>query len=167
MVLKKSLKNTPESTLPVLVPSEKLLGRSSFLLNKAAQRIRDIYEQVLSPMKLTGKHIGVLFILEERGSISQNELGKCTYIDRSTIVDLIDDLEKMGLVERKEHPTDRRSHAIYITAKGKELLPVVDKQALEIEKKFLDCLSAQEQKSLIQILRKLVLSHFAVSKDLR
>ena len=167
MVLKKSFKKGPETPLPTLIPSEKLLGRSSFLLNKAAQRIRDIYEEVLRPANLTGKHIGILFILEEKGSISQNELGKCAYIDRTTIVGLIDDLEKEGLVERKEHPTDRRSHAIYLTAKGKEALPAFDKKALEIEQKFLDCLSAQEQKNLIQILRKLVLSHFTVSKDLR
>lgn len=167
MVLKKSSKKLPETQLPILIPSEKLLGRSGFLLNKAAQRVREVYEEALRSTGLTGKHAGVLIILEEKGSIPQNELGKCAYIDRTTVVGLIDDLEKMGLVERKEHPTDRRSHVIYLTAKGKELLPAINKHALEIEGKFLDCLSAQEQKSLIQILRKLVLSHFNVSKESR
>src|SRR5665213_1547925 len=167
MVLKKLIKKTPQTPLPLFIPTEKLLGRSGFLLNKAAQRVREVYEEALKSTGLTAKHAGVLMILEEKGSIPQNELGKCAYIDRTTVVGLIDDLEKMGLVERKEHPTDRRSHVIYLTAKGKELLPAINKHALEIEGKFLDCLSAQEQKSLIQILRKLVLSHFNVSKESR
>lgn len=167
MVLKKLTKKTVPAPLPTFIPTEKLLGRSGFLLNKAAQRVRDVYEEALKPTRLTAKHAGVLMILEEKGSLSQHELGKCAYIDRTTVVGLMDDLEKLGLVERKEHPTDRRSHAIFLTAKGKELLPVIDKHAVEMEKKFLDCLSAQEQKGLIQTLRKLVLNHFNVSKESR
>jgi len=167
MILKKKSKKAQPAQLPILIPIEKLLGRSGFLLNKAAQRVREVYEEALKPTGLTAKHAGVLMILEEKGSLSQNELGKCAYIDRTTVVGLMDDLERLGLVERKEHPTDRRSHAIYLTAKGKDVLPVIDKQALEMEREFLDCLSAQEQKSLIQILRKLVLNHFTVSKESR
>jgi DNA-binding MarR family transcriptional regulator len=167
MVLKKRIKKTSQAPLPLFIPTEKLLGRSGFLLNKAAQRVREVYEEALKSTGLTAKHAGVLMILEEKGSLSQNELGKCAYIDRTTVVGLMDDLEKLGLVERKEHPTDRRSHAIYLTAKGKEILPVIDKHAVEMERKFLGCLSSQEQKSLIQILRKLVLNHFNVSKEPR
>jgi DNA-binding MarR family transcriptional regulator len=167
MILKKKLKKSQPSQLPILIPTEKLLGRSGFLLIKAAQRVREVYEEALKPTGLTAKHAGVLMILEEKGSLSQHELGKCAYIDRTTVVGLMDDLERLGLVERKEHPTDRRSHAIYLTTKGKDVLPVIDKHALEMERAFLDCLSTPEQKSLIQILRKLVLNHFTVSKDAR
>jgi DNA-binding MarR family transcriptional regulator len=168
MVLKKLVKKASAgSPLPIFIPTEKLLGRSGFLLNKAAQRVREVYEEALKPTGLTAKHAGVLMILEEKGSLSQHELGKCAYIDRTTVVGLMDDLEKMGLVERKEHPTDRRSHAIYLTPKGKEILPLIDKHAVAMENKFLGCLNVQEQKSLIQILRKLVLNHFNVSKESR
>jgi len=167
MVLKKLAEKKPSAPLPLFIPTEKLLGRSGFLLNKAAQRVREVYEETLKPTGLTAKHAGVLMILEERGTLSQNELGKCAYIDRTTVVGLMDDLEKMGLVERKEHPTDRRSHAIFLTPRGKELLPVIDKHAVAMERKFLGCLNAQEQKGLIQTLRKLVLNHFNVSKESR
>ncbi|HXL73802.1 MAG TPA: MarR family transcriptional regulator [bacterium] len=167
MVLKKLVKKAPQAPLPTFIPTEKLLGRSGFLLNKAGQRVREVYEEALKPTGLTAKQAGVLMILEERGSLSQQELGKCAYLDRTTVVGLMDDLEKMGLVERKEHPTDRRSHAIYLTPKGKEILPVIDKHAEAMERKFLGCLNAQEQKSLIQTLRKLVLNHFNVSKESR
>lgn len=163
----KNTKNPLETVASTLSLSEKLLGRTGFLLAKAAQRVRDAYDSQLDPMGMTGRHGGVLAILGEKGNISQSEIGSCTYIDRTTVVAVIDDLEKLGLVERKEHPTDRRSHAIYLTEKGKEFLPKIDKQAMETEHKFLECLNAQEQKTLIQLLRKLVLSHYTVMKETR
>jgi DNA-binding MarR family transcriptional regulator len=105
--------------------------------------------------------MGVLVVLSGKGSISQHEIGLCTHIDRTTMVALIDDLEQKGLVERQEHPTDRRSHSLVLTAKGKELLPKAHKLSEAAEKNFLNGLTAREQKEVIQLLRKLILSHFA------
>jgi DNA-binding MarR family transcriptional regulator len=109
----------------------------------------------------------LLTILEEKGSITQSELGNWAHIDRTTIVALIDDLEKAGFVERKEHPTDRRSHAIYLTVKGKELMPQIEKIVKDSEQEFLEPLAAQEQKTLLQILRKLVVHHYSMPKETR
>jgi DNA-binding MarR family transcriptional regulator len=163
----KNTKNPLETVASTLSLSEKLLGRSGFLLAKAAQRVRDAYDSSLAETGMNARHAGVMAILGEKGTISQSEIGSCTYIDRTTVVAVIDDLEKLGYVERKEHPTDRRSHAIYLTEKGKEYLPKIDKQAMETEGKFLECLNTQEQKNLIQLLRKLVLNHYTVTKETR
>lgn len=164
MVVKKTVKKLSENPSGALILSERLLGRAGFLLNKAAQRIRDLYEEGLKPLGIIGKHAGVLMVLQEKGSISQNEIGKCVYIDRTSMVSVIDDLEKLGLVERKEHPTDRRSHIIYMTAKGKEFLPGAEQLTAEVEKKFLACLSGKEQKDMLRILKKLVLNHYVEVK---
>ncbi|HEY5038623.1 MAG TPA: MarR family transcriptional regulator [bacterium] len=165
MILKKTDKKTEESQEAGTWFSERLLGKAGFLLNKAAQKVRDAYEAQLSPLGLTGKHYGVLAVLEEKGSVTQHEIGKCVYIDRTTMVSVIDDLEKLGLVERKEHPTDRRSHAIYMTVKGKETLPKAHQLGVSVEKRFLECFSAKEQKELIKLLRMLVVTHYAVTKE--
>ena len=161
------MKKQEEVPSSAFITSEKILGRVGFLLNKGAQRVREVYEEILRPMGLTGRHAGILLILEEKGSITQQEIGKCAHIDRTTMVDMVDDLERLGLVERKEHPTDRRSHSIYLTQKCREALPSIEKLCQVAESQFLSCLSAKEQKDLIQILRKLVLSHYALSKESR
>jgi len=140
---------------------EALLGRMGFLLNRGAQRVRETYQAALEPLGIDGKEYGILLVLSGKGSISQHEIGKCTHIDRTTMVALIDDLEQKGLVERQEHPTDRRSHALVLTAKGKDLLPKAHKLSETAEKKFLSGLSAHEQKEVVQLLRKLILAHFA------
>jgi DNA-binding MarR family transcriptional regulator len=145
---------------PEAIP-DALLGRVGFLLNRGAQKVREVYQTALEPLGIDGKQMGVLVVLSGKGSISQHEIGLCTHIDRTTMVALIDDLEQKGLVERQEHPTDRRSHSLVLTAKGKELLPKAHKLSEAAEKKFLNGLTAREQKEVIQLLRKLILSHFA------
>ena len=164
MTFKKAERKPEEPAGDELGFSEALLGRTGFLFKKAAHRIRESYEGRLGPLGLAGKHYGVLSVLEERGSITQHEIGKCVYVDRTTMVGIIDDLEKKGLVERKEHPTDRRSHAVYLTAKGKETLGKAHHLASSVDKQFLECLSAKEQKELRQILRKLVVAHYSSTK---
>jgi len=165
MVLKPLFQKTNEpSRLPEGIP-ETLLGKMGFLLNKGAQKIRDAYGEALEPLGIDGKQWGVMVVINERGSVSQHEIGKCTHIDRTTMVAVIDDLEQKGLVERQEHPTDRRSHALVLTPKGKEILPKAHKLGEAADKKFLSGLSAHEQKEILKLSRKLVLSHLAVDAN--
>jgi DNA-binding MarR family transcriptional regulator len=50
---------------------------------------------------------------------SQAALGQRLGIDRTVLTYLIDDLEELGLVERRQHPTDRRHRRIVATSKGR------------------------------------------------
>ena len=163
-MVKKTSENRGQTPREVPAFPEILLGRMGFLINKAAQKIRDLDETALKPLGIMGKHLGVLLVLREKGAISQHETGKCIHIDRTTMVDILDDLEKLGLVERKAHPTDRRSHAVYLTAKGKETLPRAHHLGLAVEKKFLSGFSPRERKEFTYLLKRLVLSHYSGAK---
>jgi DNA-binding MarR family transcriptional regulator len=165
VILKKIEKNSSEMPESEVGTSELLLGRAGFLLNKAAQKVREFYEEQLRPLGLNGKDYGVMVVLEEKGSISQHEIGMCIYIDRTTMVGIIDNLEKRGLVERKEHPTDRRSHSIYLTPKGKDTLSKAHHLGIQVEKRFLNCLGVKEQKEFLRLLKQLVITHYGISKE--
>ncbi len=140
------------------------MGRVLFLLKKASFKAQEFSEEYLGPLGLTGRHLGVMLVIEEKGSISQQEIGKCVQMDRTTMVQVIDELEKMNLVERKESPTDRRAHAVYLTVKGKEILPKADQLGGAAAKKLLAPLETREQKELIRLLKKLVVAHYSTSK---
>lgn len=141
------------------------MERVSFLLNRSAQRVREYTETALKPYQLTGRHVGVMTAIHERGSIQQNEIGLCMRIDRTTMVDVVDDLESKGLVERKDNPADRRAYALVLTAKGREILPRAQKLGFGAEQRFLSHLSIKEQKELIALLQKLVHAHFSESES--
>src|ERR1700733_2326524 len=101
MLLKKTEKKPLETTGPLFL-LESLLDRMLFLLKKATLKAQEFSEENLGPLGLTGRHLGVMLVIEEKGSISQQEIGKCVQMDRTTMVQVIDELEKMNLVELKE-----------------------------------------------------------------
>ena len=71
------------------------------------------------------------------------------------MVGVIDELEGMGLAERRANPDDRRKHAIYLTVKGKRKLDRARASALEMINEELAPLDAEERQTLRLLLRKL------------
>ena len=61
--------------------------------------------------------LGVLLLVEANPGSNQTRIGKALGIDRSTLVSIIDMLEKRGLIRREPSPTDRRSHALVLSAR--------------------------------------------------
>jgi DNA-binding MarR family transcriptional regulator len=101
---------------------------------------------------------GVLNVLDAEGEITQQALGVSTAIDPSSMVATIDDLEKRGLVERRQHPTDRRAHALHITEAGQETLTKGRRLAREAQDRLLAPLSAEEREQLHGLLLRLALA---------
>ena len=88
----------------------------------------------------------------ERDSLSQQAIGERLRIDRTTMVSLIDDLERAGYVKRDRNPGDRRAYVITLTPAGKRAQAraeqAVDADALE----FFGRLSESERQQLHRLL---------------
>ena len=106
-------------------------------------------------MGLSVRLCGVLNLLAE-GPISQQAVGEQLGIDRTTVVELIDELEQQGVVVRRRNPADRRSYALTLTPKGqtvqKRAAGVFDAAADE----FFDALEPAERQVLLDMLRRLI-----------
>ncbi len=92
-----------------------------FLLSKAYQRAWAIMREEIEPYDLTPPQFALLSFLWLQDGLTQVELSEKGQIDRSTVGGLIDRLERNGLLERRQHPQDRRAHKIYLTEHGKEM----------------------------------------------
>ncbi|WP_195909261.1 MarR family winged helix-turn-helix transcriptional regulator [Microlunatus sp. Gsoil 973] len=68
------------------------------------------------------RHLGVLADLAEHSPSKQRELVERVQLDKTSLVYVLDQLERLGCAERRPDPTDRRSHAVVITPKGRRLL---------------------------------------------
>ncbi|HVZ79907.1 MAG TPA: MarR family transcriptional regulator [bacterium] len=148
---------------PARVP-DSMLERMGFLLNRSTQKMNEIALRTLEPLGLMGKHLGVLLTLKEKGPIPQQEIGNCIHVDRTTMVQIVDDLERLGLVERKDNPEDRRAYSLSVTAKGRETLTKGLHLVSSAEKEFFADLPSKDQKELVRILKHLVLSHYYPQK---
>ena len=97
---------------------------------------------------------GVLVIIEANPDMKQSELARATHLDRSTVVTVIDNLERRGLVERRVALHDRRSNAIRLTEAGGTLLKKLKRQVMAHEKRLMGNFSADERETFIRLLQK-------------
>ena len=102
---------------------------------------------------------GVLVIIEANPDLKQSELARATHLDRSTVVTVIDNLERRGLVERRIALHDRRSNAIRLTDAGTTLLRKLKREVSQHEKRLLDKFSPAERETFLALLKKVFPEH--------
>lgn len=95
----------------------------------------------IAPMGIDTREWAVLNCLTEERGYSQGEVAQRLGVDRTTMVALVDDLQRKGLVVREPHPEDRRKNRVELTLEGRNVLkrgaPFID----DAERRFLAVLS--------------------------
>ncbi len=132
------------------------LGESTgFLLSKAAQLVRERFENRLCARDLTAQQVGILSLVSSRTVATQREIGKALRIDRTTMVYLVDRLEEMRLLERQDNAADRRSYAVKITSAGTGALKKAMNDARRVENDVLRDFSERDLRTLRRILSRI------------
>lgn len=94
------------------------LGRSIAVV---ARLWRGELDRRLQPHSLSQARYALLTLLAEaKGPIAQNDLAERAGIAGPTLVRQIDQLEKNGLVKRRDAPGDRRVKHVCVTPAGRE-----------------------------------------------
>ena len=93
-----------------------------YLLTFIAEHATERFEAAVAEYGIRSKHASVLVVVDAEGPMSQRALGRRLRIDKSPMVGLLDDLERVGLAERRRSESDRRVQAIHLTPKGRRVL---------------------------------------------
>lgn len=136
-------------------PPEPLASAPGFLLSWNGQRIAARFAAALEPLGLRPPLFGVLTLINSEPGLTQQRLVARSHIDASSMVAVLDELEERRLAERRTHPSDRRKHAIHLTAKGKKALEKARAAAIASAKEVFEPLEAAEVETLRDLLRKL------------
>lgn len=102
-------------------PSAHLTGRTGYLLIELGKVALAGADEALAPLGLSAVHLRVL-TLAASGVASQQSMVTETGIDRTTMVGLVDDLERLGAARRRRAVDDRRRYEVVLTADGEALL---------------------------------------------
>src|SRR5918994_4311058 len=90
-----------------------------YLLTFIAEHATERFEAAVAEHGIKSKHASVLVVVDAEGPMSQRALGRRLRIDKSPMVGLVDDLERLGLAERRRSDADRRVQDIHLTERGR------------------------------------------------
>lgn len=136
-----------------------LPGLTGYQLRLAQVAMFRDFAETLGDLDVTPGLFGVLVIIEANPGLKQSELARAAHLDRSTVVSVIDNLERRGLVERRPAENDRRSNALVLTGAGVELLKKLKRLVADHERRLVEHLSEDERATLVGLLKKIFPEH--------
>jgi MarR family 2-MHQ and catechol resistance regulon transcriptional repressor len=136
--------------------AEEVLALDTFIkLSRANESLlaRLLHHDTLSG--LTPSQFGALETLYHLGPMCPGELSMKLLKSGGNITLVIDNLEKQGLVQRERDIHDRRMITVSLTPAGRELISRVFPAHMAVIVAEMNCLTAEEQKTLGRLCRKL------------
>jgi DNA-binding MarR family transcriptional regulator len=100
-------------------------------------------------------YISSLSLIGANPGISQLEVGEATGIDRTTMVEILDELESRGWVVRKKSETDRRRYLLFSTSKGDGELKRIVLALQRTENEMLSQFPAEDLEQFLQLLERM------------
>lgn len=130
-----------------------LLGYS---LKRAQLRIFEDFLRCVAPLQLTPAQFSVLLLLDRNPGRNQTEIAATLGILRPNFVAMLDGLESRELCTRVRSVSDRRSHILMLTDKGKAVLARAKKLvATKHEARLNQLLGPENRAALLSMLSKI------------
>ena len=135
---------------------EALRESIGFLVVRIHARMHREYAAALGPLRIEPRHFGALTALRAMGPVSQAELARNLGVSGASTVQIVDDLEHRGLLERRRLASDRRTQVLHLLGEVPEVLDEAGRLARETADQVLAPLSASSRERLVYLLRRLV-----------
>lgn len=123
-----------------------------FLLHDVARLLRKRFEQHARELGLTRSQWQTLAYLAPNEGIQQAALAELLEIEPITLVRILDKLEARGLIERRQHPSDRRCKQLHLTEASRPILGTIRALGETTRSEALAGLSAGEREALTRAL---------------
>lgn len=125
------------------------------LLRNVGGNLKKRGRDILGNFEITNPQFDALLVLRENGELTMGELCAKMYLACSTATDLIDRMERNGLIERVRDSADRRVIRLRVLEKGSHIIDeVLEARQAYLAARFAD-LDEAEKRNLIQALEQL------------
>ena len=125
------------------------------VLWKASRAVRVHAFKSIASQPICGSDFAVLEAVLHKGPLPVNDIGRKVQLTSGSITSAVDRLEARGLVERRAHPTDRRTRVVHLTREGRRLITGIFAQHERDMEHAASALSPSERATLIRLLKKL------------
>jgi DNA-binding MarR family transcriptional regulator len=127
----------------------------SLLLNQASYALAERLAGTLAEVGLGVRGYCALAKAVE-GEHTQRELADLAWMDRTTMVQTLDELEAAGLARRRVSPRDRRVRVVAVTPKGARLLAEADRRVVALYDGVLADLPSGDRDAFVRVLEQLI-----------
>lgn len=127
-----------------------------FLLKRAQMAVFHDFIRSFTDEDIRPAQFSVLVVIERNPGLRQSQVSQILSIKRTNFVPLLDGLEARGLVKRKPAPTDRRSHALHLTTKGRALTTRLRARWAEHEQRVRGLIGDEGRAQLFALLPRLL-----------
>lgn len=135
-----------------------LTDHVGYVVRRAQLAIFKDFIKTLAPVDIRPAQYSVLIVIGQNPGLTQAELGRALAIKRANLVGMLNELERRKLARRVSSPSDRRSHALHLTAHGRQMLDRFHRLALEHEKRATQTLDPAEKRTLLDLLNRVARS---------
>jgi DNA-binding MarR family transcriptional regulator len=100
-------------------------------------------------------HANVFPFVPDEG-ITISGLAELARVRKQSMAEAVEQLERLGYVERRPNPHDRRSRLVFLTPRGASVKPVTHATAARVEERWADLTSPEELEALRDMLLRLL-----------
>ena len=123
-----------------------------YLMRRAQIWVFQDFIRTLATLNIRPAQYSVLTVINANAGMTQMSLSKALGIERARLVRLLNELEARKFVDRRGSKTDRRSHALHLTAKGRSALADIKALAQEHEQHLADRVGRKNHQLLLRLL---------------
>jgi len=135
---------------------DQLYGRPGFLLRRTHQIFVSILETEFATLGLSPAQYSVLVALNDRTCVAQGDLGPLLGMNKVSISQVVQGLERQGWLTREVHDKDKRQRLLRLTPQGKRVLHRTRELAEATYRTQMAPLNAQEREQLVGLLSRLM-----------
>lgn len=138
-----------------------------YLLRLAQLRVWEDFYGRMGDTGVSPALFSALMLVQGNPGIQQSRLGEALGVARSGAMTMTDRLERLGLVERRADPNDRRAYGLFLTADGERRMAEFVARVRQHDTLINRVLSPDEHRTLMQLLHKFVAAPAPITEERR
>lgn len=109
-------------------------------------------------------HYANIFTFVPQEGIQVSQLTELAHVRKQSMTQTVEELEKLGYVERRPDPSDKRGKLVFLTERGRKVSPIARAAGRLVDQRWAELTSPEEIEALRRALRS-VLAATAHGKD--
>ena len=143
-----------ENTWMNMAAEHPMANRLGYVLKRAQHALRTAMDDRLSHLGLTTAQFNVLSAVQQQPGISNASLARGAFVTAQSMLGIVANLEKTGLLHRTPHQIHGRIMQSELTLEGTEVLASAREAIHEVEERMTAGFTAAETRTLLSLLQR-------------